>query len=189
MSQKQIILVICIGLVLFGGVFLLLNMHPRTPVSQTPVLTPTPLPSTPQTILNLKPNPAEPDSQGDIDLYVSADTRGNKITAVEFELAYDPTALTFVSIEPDDAFYHAQELINEVDTQKGTIHYAVGLTAQQRNEPVQGNDHAVEIAFRPKHGGETKVRFLKAIVSAPGVATSVLKETNDTTVHLQLIPR
>jgi|GEM_PF-2828886 len=192
------IVLIGIILVMFGTAFV--STWLQTPVAQgvsvvtktqTQTGAPQQLPTTsnlpitaPQTVLQLFPNPALPDSQGHIDVDVSINTNGNKVTAAQFTLHYDPTALKFVSIEPDDAFYNATVVTKTIDETQGLITYGLQLSSQQANQPVQGNDHIAEVEFRAVHSGQTNVKFVSAQVNGVGTSTSVLQSTQGTVVKM-----
>ncbi len=105
-------------------------------------------------------------------------TGNNKITAVQFELTYDPKALTNVDIKLGNLNKEWTELIKKIDPVNGTITYAVGIALGQRG--ISGTGSIATLTFNKVYGfkGETKIRFQpKAQTTAEGISKSVLRKT------------
>ncbi|HSX09434.1 MAG TPA: cohesin domain-containing protein [Candidatus Saccharimonadales bacterium] len=157
-----------------------INQHTAQQVMTTPTLPP----SVPQTVFQLFPNPAQPDSEGNIDIDVSINTNNNRATGVQFVIQYDPSVLRFVSIKPDDAFYNAKVVTQNVDETSGLITYSLTLPPQTRYNSVRGDYHIAEMEFKAKHPGTTDVKIISASVISPDSTHSVLKSVVGTTVKL-----
>jgi hypothetical protein len=162
------------------------NSNKRTEL-QSPskvTLVPTQPPSVPQTVLQLFPNPALPDSEGNIDIDVSMNTYNNKVTATQFIIQYDPTILQFKSIKPDDAFYNAKVIVQNNNEKTGTITYSMELPTQLTYNQIRGNYNVAEMEFSVQQKSVTQVKILSASVTSPDNRHSVLKSMNGTTVKL-----
>lgn len=181
------VLIAIIVLMFFAALWIKFSeaVPPQESTVTAQVVTPPYDQSTPQTTLQLFPNPALPDSEGDIEVAVSMNTHHNAVTFVQFTLQYDPSALTFKEIEPDDAFYNARVITKNIDEAKGIITYGLQLPAQQMDEPVQGNDHIAELEFIARQQRESTVKFVSAQVKGPEVSGSILQQTKDTVVKTQ----
>jgi hypothetical protein len=119
---------------------------------------------------------------------VGLDSQDNEITAVQMEISYDPKVLSFVSVTPSSLFAQGVPLINTVDKKNGRISYAVGLSPQQVSTPHTGKIEVATLEFTKVGSASgstsTQIQFLpKSLVSARGVAQSVLKSTTGTTVR------
>ena len=104
---------------------------------------------------------------------VEISTGGNKVTAVQLELSFDPDKLTDLKVEPGPFFTNSIELRNEVDNQKGTVSYALGSQSG-----VSGQGVVATLTFREigKVGDLTKIEFLpKTQVTSEETDQSVLK--------------
>ena len=114
-------------------------------------------------------------------LPVEISTGGNKVTAVQLELQYDPQVLTSVTVAPGPFFGTTSDvLLNQIDAETGRISYAlsVGLTAQG----VTGRGIVATVTFssKVKTPGKTAILFLpKTLVTASGINESVLKQTTN----------
>ncbi len=188
MSRNKLIIV----LVVVFGVLLIAFLSRGESDQQTSSnqsVSPTRLPpSLPQTTLRFDPNPIKLDKDGKVHAKIYMDTKENKVSAVQLELAYDPKVLSFVSIEPEDFFANRQEIIKRIDAQRGRITYAVGITPQQRSTPIQGEDTIVEIVFTPVSSTvkETNITFLPhTMVTALGIQNSVLRKTTNGNVLIE----
>ena len=142
-----------------------------------------PTPSLVQTVMSLSPNPVEVSSNsGTVD--VNVDTANNNITGVQLELSYDPNVLTNVQVSPASFFDAPSVLINNIDTKNGKISYAIVIPPT--GEAKKGVGIVATIKFNIKKGAtanQTQIEFLpKSLVTAEGLAYSVLKSTSDTIV-------
>jgi len=108
-------------------------------------------------------------------------TGGNKVTAVQLELQYDPEVLTNVAVIPGPFFGTTSDvLLNQIDAETGRISYAlsVGLTAQ--GVIGKGTVATVTFSSKVKTPEKTAILFLpKTLVTASGINESVLKQTTN----------
>jgi hypothetical protein len=109
-------------------------------------------------------------------------TGQNKVTAVQFEISYDPTAITNVDIKPAGKSETWAELpIKKIDAQNGIITYALGMNPGQKG--VSGQGPIAKISFSKAYGftGQTRISFLpKTMATAEGYDKSVLKSATGT---------
>lgn len=112
---------------------------------------------------------------------VVVDTGGNKITAVQLELSFNPNLITRVNIKPGSFFKNPVELLNRVNNQKGTISFALGNgVTKGRIKGVRGKGTVATIYFEEKgiSGEYAQINFLpKTLVLGEGTSRSVLKST------------
>lgn len=186
MSRKTIALIS--GLVLLTIVLVALAVKTSQPSSQTsPTAQNESNPTTAveaKTMLYMAPATVTGNTAS---VNVGLDSQDNEITAVQMEISYDPKVLSFVSVTPSSLFAQGVPLINTVDRKNGRISYAVGLSPQQVSTPHTGKIDVATLEFT-KIGSasgstSTEIQFLpKSLVSARGVAQSVLKGSTGTTV-------
>lgn len=118
---------------------------------------------------------------------VAMSSEVSEVTAVQMEISYDPTSLSFVSVTPSDAFAQGVPLLNTIDRTNGRITYALGLSPQQESSK-SGQVDVATIVFNKvgaaSGSATTEVEFLpKSLISARGVSQSVLKETRGTIIQ------
>ena len=114
------------------------------------------------------------------------DTGSNNVNAVQLELAYDPQALTNVTVAPGDFFTQPNTLLNSLDTVDGRISYA---TTEQINLPAKSGIGTVAIISfdiaQGFTGKKTTISFLpKTAVAADRIMESVLRKTTNYTLNL-----
>lgn len=140
------------------------------------------------TTLAMSPNPVEVASGQPGAVEIVVDTSDNPVTAVQFELMYDPTMLTNVKITPGPLFANAAVLLNKNTPTTGKYVYAVGIQPSQK--PISGTGSVATITFtaRGTVGKQSQLSFVpaesKTLVSARGIAKSVLKSSVGTTVMI-----
>src|SRR5579872_6967586 len=127
MSKKTLLLIIFLFLVTCGLLYVALV---TTPYQQKPQVvsgpTPTPISVNAHTILSIAPAAASESSKlTQYTLAVNINTGDNLVNSVQLELAYDPTALTNVTLTPGDFFTQPTALVNNIDTADGRISYAL----------------------------------------------------------------
>jgi hypothetical protein len=181
------------GLVLVTVVLFIIalktNNKQSTQVNVTPsqapqeAVAPTSVPA--HAVLALSPNPVSvsPGSTGSVDLTI--DTQEHAVTAVQLELKYDPAAISNVKIVPGPQFQNPVVLIDKNNPTAGTYTYAIGIQPNQAT--VQGTGVVGKITFTAKRGAikQTSLDIEPAsIVTARGVATSVLGKYSGTTVEI-----
>jgi hypothetical protein len=142
----------------------------------------TPTPDVAHSVLSLTPNPVTvaAGTRGSVD--VNIDTSDNDVTAVQLELSYDPQVLRNVQITPGPLFTGAVVLVNENDPATGQYTYAFGITPAQN--PVEGRGVVATITFTAAASSQpSQITLLPStLVTARGVATSVLKSSTGTQV-------
>ena len=105
---------------------------------------------------------------------VNITTGGNKVTAVQLEIKYNPDLLTNVDIFPGDFFQNPAVLLERIDAEEGIISYALGSDGGVSAEGIVAILSFEEKTFAR---GETSLDFLsKTAVSAEGAEESVLRE-------------
>lgn len=179
MSKKTIAL---IGiLILITAVLLFIAFKPKTSSpNEVTTIAPTqataPVPKkVGSTTLNLMPNPLQmTTSSASLDAVINAGT--DKITAVQLEIAYDPKALTVVSITPGSFFSNPFVLLNSIDNNNGRISYALGINVSDSSKAGTGVVATIVVkANNTATVSETDVTFLpKSLVTAEKVSDSVL---------------
>ncbi|HKC14544.1 MAG TPA: cohesin domain-containing protein [Patescibacteria group bacterium] len=172
--SRTFILILVLIVSVAGLLALSLNLTPKE--------TPTPVPvSVAQTTLSL----TTPSASGSAFVSnVVIDTRGNKATAVQLELSYNPQDITSVDVRPGTFFKTPDELLKKIDTANGRISYALGVGLGQKG--VSGQGVIATLSFRKlRTAGITSIDFAaKSLVSAEGIAQSVLKSTLGTKFDL-----
>lgn len=189
MPRKTLALIsglVLVTVILF--VIALRSTKPETqqtpPSQQTTQQQPSPT-SAAHSLLMLSPNPVtvQPGQKGTVD--VTIDTSDNAVTAIQLEIAYDPTLIGTLQVVPSSLFPNPVVLINKNDVQAGRMTYAFGIAPNQPT--VQGKGSVATITFTAKgsQGKQTQLTLLPTtLVTARGVASSVLKEASGTIVNI-----
>lgn len=179
------------GLVLVTVVLFIVALNANKQQTQqsptpTPMAQQSPVPTVPaHSVLSLSPNPLNvlPGQQGTAQVMI--DTSDNAVTAVQLEIEYDPQVISNVQATPGVAFQNPVVLINKNNPQEGRLTYAIGITP---NRPtIQGSVPVASITFtaRGTVGTQTALTLLpETLVTARGVASSVLKSATGTTVTI-----
>ena len=122
-------------------------------------------------------------------LAINIETGNNKAAAVQLELQFDPKVLTNVSIAPGVFFKNPIVLLNQIDAKTGRISYAFGISPAEQG--VNGKGIAATLTFEAKSGTpqQTSILFLpKTLVTAQGVAQTVLKTTTNALFTVGVVP-
>jgi len=141
------------------------------------------IPSTQPTILSLEPiSPTVLEGQiNTINVVLDAHTPNDKPQLVQLEIAYDPTALSDVTITPGDFFTNATILLNTINPNTGRISYALeGSTTQQETNT---NGIVAMISFIPNPTfiqPETTLSFLGKTMIQDNDGTALLTATYGT---------
>jgi hypothetical protein len=181
------------GLVLVTVVLFLIalktNNKQTTQVNVAPSAAPQQA-ATPTTVLGhavlaLSPNPVSvaPGSTGSVDLML--DAQEHPVTAVQLELKYDPAVIGNVQVTPGSMFQNPGLVLGKDDPAAGTYRYMIGIRPHQAT--LQGTGVVAKITFTAKRGTvkQTTLDVLpSSIVTATGVATSVLGKYTGTTVEI-----
>ncbi len=181
-----VVIIIVVGAISYDMIRGPKENHVQSQLSATP--TSQYLPQTvPQTTLWLQPNPATVTNDGSVDLDMYINAQENKVTAVQLEISYDPTALQYVSIKGTDLLAGRPELIKRIDEKNGRITFAAGVAPQDKNFSIQGADEIGKLVFRKLRTNETQteVKLLPvSLVTARGVEQSVMTQAKGTIVNL-----
>ena len=175
------------GLVLVTVVLFVIALRTNQKGSEGPtpsqaVAQPSPTPDVAHSVLSLTPNPLTVTAGGRGQVTVNLDTSDNDVTAVQLELSYDPKVLRNVTITPGPLFQGAVVLINKNDPVTGKYTYAFGRTPAQT--PVKGVGSVATISFTAAASSTPSQLLLlpSTLVTARGVASSVLKSATGTQV-------
>ncbi|OGH13895.1 MAG: hypothetical protein A3H50_00800 [Candidatus Levybacteria bacterium RIFCSPLOWO2_02_FULL_37_10] len=190
MSRRTLILIV----VLIGitAVLLAIALTPKqapVPVKQGP----TPGISYAQTTLRINNNPiAVTSTSSAVPLYstdVTITTGGSKVNAVQLELAFDTIHLYNVDIKPGPLFKNAIELLKKINSETGTISYAIATPLGQKGFSGSGVVAVITFAEKGKPGEIAQINFLpKSLVTAQGIDKSVLKTAVGATFPLSALP-
>lgn len=190
MPKKTLALIV--GLVLVTIILFIIALQTGKQQTQVPQnkMTVSPTPDVAHSVLSLSPNPLEvaPGTQGTVDVMI--DASDNAVTAVQLELMYDPTTLTAMKITPGPLFKNAVVLINKNDTKTGRFTYAFGIQPNQGTITGTGAVATITFTARGVSGKQSQITVLPtSLVTARGVATSVLKTSSGTTVNINSAAR
>lgn len=187
MSKKTLLLIIFLFLVTCGLLYLALVTPPLHQQQTVNRPTPTPLSVNAHTTLTLTPASASQSSQlTQYTMAVVMNTGENKVNSVQLELAYDPQALSNVTVTPGDFFQQPSTLVNTINTVDGRISYAL---AEQVDLPGKtGTGTVALISFniaKDFTNQTTQITFLpKTAVAADRIFESVLKKATGYTLTL-----
>lgn len=133
-------------------------------------------PSYAHTTLTLTPPISTAYSPNSYSANITIDTGGDKITAAQLELTYDPKVLTNIKINPGTFIQNPVVLLKKVDPGNGRISLAIGIHLGQTPPTGAGTLAVITFDEIPTATGSTIINFLpKTEVTAVGVAQSVLK--------------
>ncbi len=162
---------IAVTLVLLG-----LAVYTQKPSVPTPTTQQPTSPSYAHTTLRLTPPVNTPALPNTYSTDVTVSSNGDKVTAAQLELSYDPKVLTNVDIKPGTFIQNPVVLLKKVDQTNGRISLAIGIPLG--GTPPTGAGTVATITFNevPTATGSTILDFLpKTAVTAQGIAQSVLK--------------
>ncbi len=176
--SRTLILILVLILSAVGLLALSLNNKPEPATIVAPV-------SIAQSTLSLTTPKAS--ASGTLTSDVVINTNANKVTAVQLELSYNPKDINIVDVTPDLFFKNPTELLKKIDSDNGRISYAMGVGLGQKG--ISGQGIVATITFtKLSTTGTTSIDFLaKSLVSAEGLAQSVLKTTLGTNFDLSTV--
>lgn len=189
MSRKTLGLIIVLLILTIILVFVALSTRQQqsqtTTTSSTPSTTPTSVAG--HTMLSMSPNPVTAQRGAPSTVNILIDTQGDSVRAIQLEIAYDPKALTNVSIKAGDFFPGAQTLpVGGVNPTTGRITFAV--TPANLRDAKSGTGTVATLTFTPTSTttNSTPITLLdKSLVTAPKLgAQTVLKSVAGTTVMI-----
>lgn len=150
------------------------------PLLQQPTATPTPSPSLSLTLIATSSAVTENQTYT---LHVITETHTNnkeKPTIIQLEIAYDPNALSQVSITPGTYFDAPQVLLNNINTHTGRISYA--LSGKEINET--GSIATISVTKNPAFPDvETSLSFLPKSMIKGITDTNLLMATYGTKLY------
>lgn len=173
--NRTILLIIILIASVAGLLSLSLNMR----TAPSPVSTPV---SVAQTTLTISTPTAS--TSGVLTSDILINTNGNKVSAVQIELSYDPNVLGNVDIASGPFFKTPVELFKKIDTVNGRVSFASGGALGK--EGLSGRGVVAKLSFTKFQSlGTTSISFLpKSLVSTEGVTQSVLKSATGLTLDL-----
>lgn len=132
MSKKIIIFLVVILIILILSV-LRLTKIPKTSDSPSISSVPSSVPSLPaESTLSISPDSITADLGGSYDVDVQIHSQGKYPTLLQLELAYDPSALTNVSLSPGSIIPDPDVLLDNIDETTGRLSYALSLKPGQK---------------------------------------------------------
>lgn len=183
-SLKTVLLIVVLAIL--AAVLLFVALKPaKKATTQNATPTPTTKPSQAHSTLTLvmADTTATPSGTGVVTKTVNVvlTTQSNKVEGVQFEIAYDPTVLTNVTVKAGDFFANPLVLLNQVDTKNGKINYALGI--KPTANPITGSGTVATISYTLLPTGsasQTTLKFLpKTQVVQQGTLGSVLEKSFD----------
>jgi len=164
---------IVVTLVLLG-----LAIYTQKPSAPAPTVQQQVSPSYAHTTLRLTPPVNTPSLSNTYSTDVTIATNGDKVTAAQLELSYDPKVLINVDIKPGAFIQNPVILLKKVDQTNGRISLAIGIPLGQNGLTGTGTVATITFNEVPTATGSTILDFLpKTAVTAQGIAQSVLKSS------------
>lgn len=195
--NKKYILIFVLIIILIGVLLLFISSNSDNGIdNEQLVTTPNQISPTsefppynkPLTKLKFSPDPVYIDPDGTVTSHIVVDTVENRMTALRFEIKYDPSVLKYVSIEPANMLGGRKVFTKDIDEATGKIIFEAGVTPEY-SIPIQTTNEAlVKLVFRPidLSSGQTKVVFLPGTyITAEGINKSALVEANELTIELK----
>lgn len=190
MSKKTLGLIVILLILTVVLVFVALSTKQSsqpapTTTSQAPSPTPTLVPG--RTSLSLSPDPIQVSPSGSATVNVMIDTGGDQVRSVQLEIAYDPKAVTNVSLKPGTFFTNPNVLpVGGVNQATGRITYAI--VPGSFSETKVGTGVVATLTFTPLLSAanpSTTISLLdKSLVSGQARGQNVLIKTTGTKVML-----
>jgi Cohesin domain len=188
MPKKTLALIT--GLVIVTIVLFIIALHAgqeHQPAmqQQTAMVQPTPMVPA-HTVLMVNPDTLAivPGTTGKVDVVMN--TFENNVTAVQLELGYDPHIISNVKVTTGSMFTNPVVLIDKNNPVTGRYTYAFGITPN--SNVVRGEGVVAIITFTALYGANGKEMQLgilpSSLVTARGVAQSVLKSESGTVIHV-----
>lgn len=173
---KKILIISAILLLIIITVY---SKTSLTPPKKTPVISPiaSPMPSIPnEAILYFSPDTITSNRGQDNETNIQIKTQGNPPTLLQFELAYDPSALSEITLFPGDIFPKSDMLLNENDEKTGRISFAFSLPTDINPRYASGN--TAKLKFKVNKfttQTQTTIYFLPKTSILAGTTTIPLK--------------
>ncbi len=184
---RTVLLILVLAILAAVLIFVALNPVKKTVTKLAP--TPTTKPSIAHTILAMTMDTDASSSSTTNSLSksvsVTVTTGTNKIEGVQFEISYDPTILTNVTVTPGTFFTNPIILLNSVDTKNGKINYALGIQPTA-TDALSGGGTVAKISYTmlpTSTASLTHLTFLpKTQAIQKGTLGSVLEKAIDLTI-------
>lgn len=127
------------------------------------------------------------DTQSPATVDVLIDSKGDLITAVQLDIAYDPAVITDLSIQSGDFFEESQILpLSPQKENSGKATFII--TPANIQEIKSGKGTLAKLVFYPKKTGDkhsTTISILEtSLVTARGISASVLRKVGSATITL-----
>lgn len=179
-------LALLVGLILVTVILFIIALQTgknMPPPGEKTLAQATPTPDVAHTTLTMSPDIAEVVSGRQSSVDVLIDTSDNEVTAVQLELLYDPTMLSNVKVSSGPLFPNPLVLIDKNDRTTGRYTYAYGVQPNQSRVTGQGVVATITFTARGVAGRQSQIIMQPtSLVTATGVAGSVLKEGKGATV-------
>lgn len=178
MPKKTLVLIILLLIIVLGLLYMLLS--PKTKdVSFNPPLPPATPTSVAKTTLSFSKDSIVISSRSaTADIVVNSN--GQELTALQFEMSYDPKTVVVSDITPGDFFTNPTVLFRKIDPTLGKLSYMLAIppTGTAKN----GTGTIAVISFNTTSnllsGKSTEFTFLpKTLVTAKNIKESVLEKT------------
>lgn len=147
-------------------------------LNTTPVNTATTLSLIPSQLIV---NPGKPTS-----ITIFAHSEMTSPTLIQFEISYDPTILTNMTVSSGDFFINPNVLLQNINANTGRISYAIERLPDQTNDKREG---AVAILnFIPNPNlvkNQTNISFLPKTIVRGKSEENILKQTQNATILIQ----
>jgi len=111
------------------------------------------------------------------------DTGNKAVTAVQLDIAFDPTIIHDVSIQPGNFFNRSLSLLNRVDYKAGSIFYVLAIPPTGNAKQGKGEIATIYYSFNSGAFNPTTFQFLpRTKIAAQGIDESVLKSATPISV-------
>lgn len=194
MSKKTLGLILILLILTIVLIFVAISTKqqsslPSSPTTSQSSVTPTPTVIPGRTSLSISPNPITLGTAGSTSATVDVliDTGGDQVRSVQLEIAYDPKAITNVSLKPGTFFTNPNVLpVGGINPSTGRITYAVvpGSFSETRT----GSGVVATLTFTSLlsvNNPSTTISLLdKSLVSGQARGQNVLMKTSGTKVML-----
>lgn len=182
MSKKTLLLILSLAGVTILLIFVAVSPKKQIVSPKTPKAVITPAVKKINTIISMSPASLSISSNSG-SLSVDIDPKGQKITGIQLEMAYDPAVLGNVDITPSSLFKNSLVLRKEINKTKGTISLVMGVPPTTGAKKGTGQVAKMTFTVLDKSKKQTVVRFMpETIVTAEGLNYSVLKMATGATI-------
>jgi hypothetical protein len=104
------------------------------------------------------------------------DTGDKAVTAVQLDIAFDPSVIYNVQVQPGNFFNRSLSLLNHIDYKTGTIFYVVAMPPTGVAKQGKGEVATIYYSFNSGAFNPTTFQFRpRTKVAAEGIDQSVLK--------------